>query len=89
LCFFKDTRALDCKTVSSALTVRNSSFQICSSGFLLRRAHAVRGACEKSTGRIATPDEQIEIDEFLTVNALLTVLQSKARVSLKKHNSAA
>ncbi|MGA2440602.1 MAG: hypothetical protein ABSH08_06570 [Tepidisphaeraceae bacterium] len=34
-------------------------------------------------------DEQSEIDEFLAVNALLTVLQSKARVSLKKHNSAA
>jgi hypothetical protein len=35
------------------------------------------------------PEEQAEIDEFLSVNALLTVLQSKARVSLKKHTSAA
>ena len=34
-------------------------------------------------------EEQIELDEFLSVNALLVILQSKARVSLKKHNSAA
>jgi hypothetical protein len=34
-------------------------------------------------------EEQAEIDEFLSVNALLMVLQSKARISLKKHNSAA
>jgi hypothetical protein len=34
-------------------------------------------------------DEQADLDEFLAVNAMLTVLQSKARVSLKKHSSAA
>jgi hypothetical protein len=36
-----------------------------------------------------TEDEQAELDEFLSVNALLMILQSKARVSLKQHNPAA
>jgi hypothetical protein len=36
-----------------------------------------------------TADQQLELDEFLSVNALLMILQSKARVSLKKHTSAA
>jgi hypothetical protein len=31
-------------------------------------------------------DEQADLDEFLAVNAMLAVLQSKARVSLKKNN---
>lgn len=35
------------------------------------------------------PDELAELDRFLSVNALLMLLQSKARVSLKQHNSAA
>jgi len=34
-------------------------------------------------------EEQRELDELLTADALLTILQSKARVSLAKHNSAA
>ena len=34
-------------------------------------------------------EEKSEIDDFLAVNALLAVLQSKARVSLRRHNSAA
>lgn len=38
---------------------------------------------------LLTPDEKTEIDHFLIVNAMLAVLQSKARVSLKKHHSAA
>ncbi len=36
-----------------------------------------------------SPDEQAQIDDFLAVNAVLSVLQSKARVSLTQHNSAA
>ena len=32
--------------------------------------------------------EKAELDHLLMVNAMLAVLQSKARVSLKKHNSA-
>lgn len=32
-----------------------------------------------------TTDERALIDDFLSVNAVLTVLQSKARVSLKQH----
>jgi hypothetical protein len=36
-----------------------------------------------------SPQEQVELDDFLSVNAFLTILQSKARVSLSKHNSAA
>ena len=38
-------------------------------------------------GRL-TPEERVELDEFLAVNAILMILQSKARVSLKKHNPA-
>ncbi len=34
-------------------------------------------------------EEQADLDEFLSVNAMLTVLHSKARISLRKHNSAA
>lgn len=33
--------------------------------------------------------EQAELDEFLAANCLLMILQSKARLSLKKHSSAA
>jgi hypothetical protein len=33
--------------------------------------------------------EDAELNEFLAANALLTILQSKARLSLKKHNPAA
>jgi hypothetical protein len=36
-----------------------------------------------------TEQEQADLDEFVTANALLTILQSKARISLRKHNSAA
>jgi hypothetical protein len=36
-----------------------------------------------------TEQEDAELNEFLAANALLTVLQSKARISLKKHNPAA
>ena len=34
-------------------------------------------------------DEQRDLDELLTADALLTILQSKARISLAPHNSAA
>jgi len=33
--------------------------------------------------------EGAELDEFLVANAWLTILQSKARISLKQHNQAA
>jgi hypothetical protein len=36
-----------------------------------------------------TAAERGDLEEFLSVNAMLMVLQSKARVSLKQHNSAA
>ena len=36
-----------------------------------------------------TGDEESELDGYLVVNDLLTVLQSKARVSLKQQSSAA
>jgi len=36
-----------------------------------------------------TEQEAAQLDEFLAANALLTILQSKARISLKKHNPAA
>jgi len=34
-------------------------------------------------------DEKAELDEFLDVNDFLSIVQSKARTSLAKHNSAA
>lgn len=36
-----------------------------------------------------TEQEDAELNEYLAANAFLTILQSKARVSLKKHNPAA
>ena len=44
---------------------------------------------EKPQAGSLSAEEQADLDEFLTVNAMLTILQSKARVSLKKHTSAA
>ena len=38
---------------------------------------------------VLTGQEEAELNEFVTANALLTILQSKARISLKKHNPAA
>jgi hypothetical protein len=36
-----------------------------------------------------TDQEQAELEEFISTSAFLTILQSKARISLKKHNPAA
>ncbi len=36
-----------------------------------------------------TVEDQAELDDFLTVNAMLAVLQSKARISLSEHSTAA
>ena len=36
-----------------------------------------------------TAEERSELDEFVNVNDLLTLLQAKARISLRQHNSAA
>ena len=33
--------------------------------------------------------EEADLDEFLAANALLSILQSKVRISLKKHHPAA
>lgn len=33
-----------------------------------------------------TPQEQTELDDYLSVNTLLTIVQSKARVSLRQHS---
>ena len=35
------------------------------------------------------PEERAELDDFLAVDTLLSILQSKARVALKQHNPAA
>jgi hypothetical protein len=43
----------------------------------------------KAQSGTLTEQEQGELDEFLTANALLMILQSKARVSLKQHTPAA
>lgn len=39
-------------------------------------------------GMLSAP-EQAELEEYLDVNDFLTIVQSKARASLKGHNSAA
>jgi hypothetical protein len=39
-------------------------------------------------GFLSKAEEQL-LDEYLNTNAFLTILKSKARVSLKKHGSAA
>jgi hypothetical protein len=44
---------------------------------------------EKAQEGSLTADEQSELDNLLSVNALLIILQAKARNSLGKHNSAA
>ena len=44
---------------------------------------------EKAEAGTLTDAEAAEIDEYLAANALLTVLQSKARQSLKHHQPAA
>ena len=43
----------------------------------------------KAQAGTMTPKEGVELDEYLAANALLTVLQSKARLALRKHTSAA
>jgi hypothetical protein len=47
------------------------------------------GLADKVQGGTLTEEEDAELNEFIAVNALLTILQSKARASLKKHNPAA
>ena len=52
--------------------------------------HAVYAALsEKSQAGALSDQERAELDDFLTVNALLTILQAKGRISLKKHGPAA
>jgi hypothetical protein len=43
----------------------------------------------KAQDRTLDSPEQNELDDLLSVNAMLSILQSKARISLTKHNSAA
>jgi hypothetical protein len=47
------------------------------------------GLAVKAQDGDLTEQEEAELDEFVAANALLTILQSKARISLKKHNPAA
>jgi hypothetical protein len=44
---------------------------------------------EKAQSGTLSEREQSELDDLLAVNALLTILQAKARISLKKHSPAA
>lgn len=44
---------------------------------------------EKAQTGTLSDQERADLDDFLTVNALLTILQAKARVSLNKHVPAA
>jgi hypothetical protein len=51
-------------------------------------AHYAELARKVQEGNL-TDQEEAELDEFVLANALLTILQSKARISLKNHNPAA
>ncbi len=44
---------------------------------------------DKAQQAILSPQEQIELDDYLHVNDFLMIVQSKARRSLKNRNSAA
>ena len=44
---------------------------------------------KKAQSGSLTPKEQTMLDGFLEANTLLTILQSKARISLRRRNSAA
>ena len=48
-----------------------------------------RGLAEKAQAGTLSEEEAAEIDEFLAANSLLTVLQSKARLSLQRRQPAA
>ena len=43
----------------------------------------------KAQDATLSEQEQAELDEYLSANALLMILQSKGRISLRKHNTAA
>lgn len=43
----------------------------------------------KAQSNALTPEERAELEEFLTTNSILMLLQSKARKSLKRSSSAA
>jgi hypothetical protein len=43
----------------------------------------------KAQDGVLTAEEGAELDEFVTANAILTILQSKARISLRRHTPAA
>jgi hypothetical protein len=45
--------------------------------------------CEMAQAGTLSDQERADLDDFLAVNALLTILQAKARISLKKHVPAA
>jgi hypothetical protein len=45
-------------------------------------------AAKAQTGKLIESEAE-ELDLFLAANAVLTILQSKARVALRKHTSAA
>ena len=55
-------------------------------GFLQKRYAALADKAQNGT---LSAQEQRELDEFLDADALLTVLKSKARVSLKRRGTAA
>jgi hypothetical protein len=48
-----------------------------------------RDLSEKARLGTLSEPEQVKLDEFLSTNAFLMILKSKARVSLKQHGSAA
>ncbi|HXE52544.1 MAG TPA: hypothetical protein VN541_05980 [Tepidisphaeraceae bacterium] len=55
--------------------------------------HRIQNRCaelsEKAQSGTLAEDEQAELDEYLSANAILIILKSKARASLRRHGSAA
>jgi len=43
----------------------------------------------KANEGLLTDEERFDLDQLLTANTMLAILQSKARVSLKQHSTAA
>ena len=62
---------------------------VLSLGFPKRNHVRYQKLAAKASSGSLTDKEQAELDEFLAADAMLTVLQSKARRALRKHTSAA
>ena len=63
--------------------------QILSVDFTSREHARVEQLSKKASKGTLTEKEAAELDDFLAADAFLTALQSRARLALRKHSSAA